>query len=138
MSYAGKRFGVVLGGAMALLGAVGCASPNVYSRPSPGMIAAAEDAVNAARAKGADRDGKAAPFLRSAERQMAAGKASMTEGDDRSATWLMARAAADGQLSHALIEKSRQESAASTTEAQLAETRSQAAKPAVPAEVAPE
>lgn len=129
---------MVLGGALALLGAVGCASSSVYTRPSPGMIAAAEDAMNAARAKGADADGRAAPFLRAAERQLAAGKSSMEQGDNRNATWLVARAAADAQLSHALVEKSRQEGAARTTEAQLAQTRGEVPTPAVPGETAPE
>jgi hypothetical protein len=123
MSYVGKGC-VAWGAGLALLWAVGCASPNVYTRPSPGQISAAEDAVNQAKARGADRDVKAAPFLNSAERQLAAGKRSLNEGDDRNATWLLARAAADGQLSHALTERDRLEREARTTESQLAETRS--------------
>ena len=118
MSYVGKGF-VALGGGLALLWAVGCASPNVYMRPSPAQISAAEDAVRDARARGADHNAQAAPFLTSAERQLAAGKRSLNEGDDRNATWLLARAAADGQLSHAMTERARMESEARITESQL-------------------
>jgi hypothetical protein len=123
----------VWGGALALLGSVvGCASPNVYTRPSPAQIAAAEDAVHAARARGADGNTQAAPFLNAAERQLAAGKRSLDQGDDRNATWLLARAAADGELSHAIAEKARMESEAKITESQLAETRGGAPPPPAP------
>jgi len=131
MSYVGKRC-VVWGGGLALLWAMGCASPNVYTRPSPGQISAAEDSVRAARSRGAQNDPQAAPFLASAERQLASGKRSLNEGDNRNATWLLARAAVDGQLSHAMTERSRMESAAKTTESWLAETRAGAVPPPPP------
>jgi hypothetical protein len=132
MSYVGLR-GVVLGGGLALLWAVGCASPNVYTRPSPAQISAAEDAVRAARTRGAGNNAQAAPFLTSAERQLAAGKRSLNEGDDRNATWLLARAAVDGQLSHAVTERTRLEREAKITEDHLVETRGNAPPPPPPA-----
>jgi hypothetical protein len=132
MSYVGKGC-VALGGGLALLWAVGCASPNVYTRPSPAQISAAEDAVHAAKVRGADHNAQAAPFLASAERQLNAGKRSLNEGDDRNATWLLARAAADGQLSHAMTERARLEAEANTTERQLAETRGNSPPPPPPA-----
>jgi hypothetical protein len=100
------------------------------------MIAAAEDSIRAARAKGAATDEKAAPFLISAERQLAAGKASLNQGDDRAATWLIARASADGELSHAMAERARQEEAARLTESQLTQTRAESAGTPAPAEPA--
>jgi hypothetical protein len=130
MSYAANKVGIA---ALALLGlGVGCASPNVYVRPTPAQIAAAEDAVRTARARGADTDPAAAPFLSAAERQLASGRHSLDLGDNYAATWLLARAAADGELSHALAEKSRQEAEAKTTEDQLARTRAEAARPTQP------
>ena len=131
MSYVGKR-SVVWGGGLALLLTVGCASPNVYTRPTPTQISAAQEAVQAARARGADRDQKAAPFLAMAERQLAAGRQAMDAGDNRSATWLLARAAADGELSQAVAERSRLETEAASSESQLTETRSAAAQPPPP------
>jgi hypothetical protein len=128
---------VVWGGGLALLWAVGCASPNVYTRPSPGQISAAEDAVRAARHRGASKDPQAAPFLASAERQLAAGKRSLDEGDNRSATWQLARSAADGELSHAMTERARLEAEARTTESQLAETRASVPPPPPPAQAPP-
>jgi hypothetical protein len=88
--------------------------------------------VRVARARGADRDAKAAPFLTSAERQLAEGRRSMNAGDDRNATWQLARAAADGELSQAMVERSRMESEAASTESQLTETRSAVAQPPPP------
>jgi hypothetical protein len=136
MSYVGNR-GVVWGGGLALLLTVGCASPNVYTRPSPAQIGAADEAVRVARARGADRDDKARPFLTSAERQLAEGRRSLEEGDNRTATWLLARAAADGELSQAMAERSRMESEAATTESQLTETRSAVSQPPPPPPPAP-
>jgi uncharacterized protein DUF4398 len=136
MSYVGNRC-VVWGGGLALLWAVGCASPNVYTRPSPGQISAAEDAVRAARDRGARQDPQAAPFLASAERQLSAGKRSLDEGDDRNATWLLARAAVDGQLSHAMTERARMEKEARTTESWLAETRASVPPPPPPGQAPP-
>jgi hypothetical protein len=131
MSQVGKRFGVTAGGMALLLGSVvGCASPYAYNRPTAGQIAAADNAVQAARARGADNDTTAAPFLHSAERQLASGKHSLDAGDNHDATWLLARAAADGQLSDALAARSREESEAKTTEEHLAQTRAEVANPA--------
>ena|SRR5688572_2852708 len=131
MSYVGKRC-VVWGGGLALLWAVGCASPNYYTRPSAGQISAAEEAVRTARARGANNNPQAAPFLTAAERQLAAGRESLDAGDDRNATWLLARAAVDGQLSHAMTERARMEEQARITENQLAETRANSAPPPPP------
>ena len=61
MSSVGKRC-VGWGGGLALLLAVGCASSNVYTRPTAQQIGAAEEAVRVARARGADRDAHAAPL----------------------------------------------------------------------------
>src|SRR5438045_953513 len=109
MSYLAWRVGVLAcGGALALLGSWGCASPYAYTRPAPAQVASAEDAVNAARTQGADRDEHAAPFLTAAERELAMGKQSLANGDNRNATLLLARASADGELSHALVERTRQ------------------------------
>jgi hypothetical protein len=127
----GKR-GWVWGGGLALLWTVGCASPNVYTRPTTAQISAADEAVRVARARGADRDAKASPFLTSAERQLAEGRRALEVGDDRNATWLLARAAADGELSQAMVERSRMESEAASTENQLTETRSAVAQPPPP------
>jgi hypothetical protein len=131
MSYVGKR-GVVWGGGLALLLTVGCASPNVYTRPTAAQINAADESVRMARARGADHDEKAAPFLATAERQLAAGRRSLDDGDNRNATWLLARAAADGELSQAMAERSRLETEAATTESQLSETRNAVAQPPPP------
>jgi hypothetical protein len=129
MSYAGSK-GRVRGGALALLVTMGgCAGPYVYTRPSTEQIASADEAVRVARAKGAETDPQAMPFFKAAERQLAAGKRSLEQGDDSAATFQLARAAADGELSQAMVEKSRQEREATVTEAQLAETRSQVAAP---------
>jgi hypothetical protein len=131
MSYVGKR-GVVWGGGLALLSIVGCASPNVYTRPTTAQIGAADEAVRVARARGADRDAKAAPFLTAAERQLGEGRRALDVGDDRNATWLLARAAADGELSQAMVERSRMEAEAASTESQLSETRSAVTQPPPP------
>jgi hypothetical protein len=131
MSYLGKRW-VVGGGGLALLLTVGCASPNVYSRPTPAQISAAEEAVRVARARGADRDASAAPFLTSAERQLAESRRALGAGDDYAATWLLARAAADGELSQAMVERARMEGEAASTESQLNETRSAVPPPPPP------
>jgi hypothetical protein len=131
MSYAGKRC-VVWGGGLALLLTVGCASPNVYTRPTSAQISAADEAVRVARARGADRDTSAAPFLNSAERQLAEGRRSLEAGDNYSATWLLARAAADGELSQAMVERSRTENEANSTESQLTETRNAVMQPPPP------
>jgi hypothetical protein len=111
---------------------MGCASPYAYTRPTSGQIAAAEDAVHTARARGAQNDSAAAPFLTSAERELAAGKRSLDQGDNRNATWFLARAAADGELSHAMATKARAEADAMTTESQLSETRNSAGAPPPP------
>jgi hypothetical protein len=131
MSYAGKKTVGIAGLAVLFLG-LGCASEKVYMRPSPAQISAAEDAVRTARAHGADQDVNALPFLTSAERQLAAGRRSLELRDNYAATWLLARAAADGELSRAMADKSRQEAEAKTTEAQLAQTRGDLARPAAP------
>jgi Domain of unknown function (DUF4398) len=137
MSYVENR-GMVWGGTLALLLTVGCASPNAYTRPSPEQISAAEDAVQKARARGAHQSPQAAPFMTAAERQLAAGRRSLNEGDNRNATWLLARAAADGDLSHAMVERQRLERDAQTAESQLNETRAQSAPPPPPpSETAP-
>jgi hypothetical protein len=131
MSYVGKRFGVTAGGMALLLGTVvGCASPYAYNRPTAGQIAAADNAIQTARARGADSDASASPFFHSAERQMASGKRSLETGDNRNATWLLARAAADGQLSDALAARAHEESEAKATEEHLAQTRTEASAPA--------
>jgi uncharacterized protein DUF4398 len=141
MSHVGKlRVAAVRGCALAWLGlAVGCANINQYERPSPAQIAAAEDSIRNARAKGADGDERAAPFLTAAERQLNVGKQSLDLGDNRTATWSLARAAADGELSLALAERGRLEKEATTVESQLEETRNQtpAAPPPPPASTTP-
>src|SRR4051794_30543443 len=114
MSY-GNRC-LVWGGGLALLVTVGCASPNAYTRPTSAQIGAAEEAVRVARARGADRDTNAAPFLGAADRQLAQGRRALDNGDNYAATWLLARAAADGELSQAMVDRSRVESEASSTE----------------------
>jgi hypothetical protein len=131
MSSVGKRW-VVWGGGLALLVTVGCASPNAYTRPTAQQIGAAEDAVRVARARGADRDTNAAPFLSAAERQLSEGRRAMDTGDNYAATWLLARAAADGELSQAMVDRSRMESEASSTENQLNETRTAVPQPPPP------
>jgi len=133
MSYEGRGLGWwgwagAVAAVAALTAGAGCASPNVYVRPTTAQIAAAEDAVKVAREKGADRDERAAPFLRVAEEQLASGRKRLDQGDNRGATWLLARAAADGQLSQVMVDKSRMEAEAATTESQLAQTRSEAAR----------
>jgi hypothetical protein len=131
MSYVGKR-GVVWGSGLALLLTVGCASPNAYTRPTSQQIGAAEEAVRVARARGADRDTNAAPFLGAAERQLTQGRRALDEGDNYTATWLLARAAADGELSQAMVDRSRTESEAAGTENQLNETRNAVTQPPPP------
>jgi hypothetical protein len=111
---------------------VGCASPNAYTRPNAQQIGAAEEAVRVARARGADRDPNAAPFLGAAERQLMQGRRALDEGNNYGATWLLARAAADGELSQAMIDRSRMESEAASTENQLNETRTTVTQPPPP------
>jgi hypothetical protein len=104
----------------------------VYTRPTAQQIGAAEEAVRVARARGADRDAHAAPFLGSAERQLTQGRRALEAGDNYAATWLLARAAADGELSQAMVDRSRVESEAGSTENQLNETRNAVTQPPPP------
>jgi hypothetical protein len=104
----------------------------VYTRPTAQQIGAAEEAVRVARARGADRDANAAPFLGSAERQLTQGRRALEAGDNYTATWLLARAAADGELSQAMVDRARMESEAGSTENQLNETRNAVTQPPPP------
>ena len=109
---------------MALLTlALGCASANAYAPPTTRDIAAAEEAVAAAKKSGAAQGEPSARYLRDAEERLVAGKQLAQEGDNRNAVWSFQRAAADGELAYALNRQMRAESDARRLERQLAETR---------------
>lgn len=131
MSYAAKIGGIA---GLVLGCAVGCARQNDYVRPTSAQVVTAENAVNGARAAGAEKDRTAALFLAAADRELAQGKHGIERGDDRTAVWMLARAAADADLGHALADRIREEREAKKSEDQLAETRQQLARPEAPAE----
>jgi hypothetical protein len=123
-------------GGLALLWIGGCASQN-YARPSSKQITDATSAVWKARARGAGADGRAAPFLSAAERQLYAARHSLDAGKNRDANWLLARATVDGQLAEALVRRSGAEREVARTESRLTEVRA-ATRPAPASQPGPE
>jgi hypothetical protein len=121
---------------LALLWIGGCASQN-YARPSSRQITDATASVWKARAHGAGADGRAAPFLTVAERELYAARRSLDAGHNRDANWMLARATVDGQLSEALLRRSLLERELARTESHLTEVRA-ATRPAAPADRGPQ
>jgi len=122
MLHAGMGRGVArLVGVLALLGG-GCASTTT-TYWTPGQIAAAENAINTAKAAGADQDAQAERHLRLAEEQLAAARERMSAGATRDAAWLLARAQADAELSQTLQQEAHTAGEAKLTEEQLEQAR---------------
>jgi hypothetical protein len=121
MSHVAKRI-VAWSGGLALLWIGGCASQQ-HARPTPDQVNSAYQSVQKAWASGAGKDANAAPFLTVAERELSSGYYSMKAGDNRNATWHLARAAVDGQLSQAVLNRSRMAQEVARTEGRLSATR---------------
>jgi hypothetical protein len=128
MSHVANRI-VAWSGGLALLWIGGCASQQ-HPKPSSAQVSAAYHSVQAAWAKGAGSDERAAPFLRVAQRELASGYSSLNAGHNRDASWQLTRAAADGQLSQALVTRSRMEQEVARTESRLSATRAVTPSPA--------
>jgi len=134
MSHTGWARGVRGVAALALL--VGCASTTT-TYWTAGQIAAAQNAVNNARAAGADRDPQAARHLRLAEDQLAAARERMNTDETRDAAWLLARAQADAELSQALQQEANVSAQAKLTEQQVEQARASSVQVSTPAAGAP-
>jgi hypothetical protein len=127
MSHVRNRI-VAWSGGLALLWTWGCASQQ-HPRPSPQQISSAYQSVRTAWAQGAGGDQRAAPFLVAAERELQNGRRSLDAGQNRDANWSLTRAAVDGQLSQALVQRSRMERQVAQTESRLSEVRASMSTP---------
>ena len=108
--------------AAGLLG--GCATAALYPPPTPGQIAAAEAAVTVARQEGQLGDPDTARHLRFAEQQLARAQQLAAVQDNRGATFVLARAQADAELSQALSRRAKAQADAAEAERVLEEARS--------------
>jgi hypothetical protein len=119
-----------LGSALALALAGGCATTTYWT---PAHVAAAQGAVNSARASGAEEDPQAARQLHLAEGQLAAARERIAAGENRDAGWLLTRAQADAELSLMLQREAHARLQARDVERQLAQLRAGGVAPVAPA-----
>jgi hypothetical protein len=115
--------------AVALLTGPGCASaPAQQPRPSASQFAAAQAAVDVARRTATAQSQAPMQHLRAAESELVQARRLLQTGDNRGATWALARAQVDADLSRTLVRQAREEAEAQRLEGELALTRAEAAR----------